>query len=353
MGFMLTHRLMNTVAAANDSEDALARRAHAAQLDVLIAEDDELLLSHLEAVVTAAGFKVTTTANGAAACRHLESRHFPIVILDRDLPGMDGLALCRRIRSLPNERYTYTLMLTIQDTEEDVIAGLDAGADDYLSKRSSPTQLIARLRSAQRILNMEQAMRTALERRWQMAMTDGLTGAPNRRYFEYHLRRELGRLQRFGGHLSLLYVDLDHFKQVNDRLGHTVGDEVLIGFSDRIRTCVIRDSDWHARLGGEEFAVVLPGTDLNGALLVAERIRQTIEKAPVLTSQGRVSMTASLGVTTRHIHAGAAVVSVKALLHEADRCMYASKHGGRNRVTSIADLGKPTPGDSRAIPAND
>jgi two-component system cell cycle response regulator len=335
---------MNTATAAKGPQDTHARTAQAAQLDVLIAEDDDLLLSHLEAVVSAAGFRVTTTANGAAACRHLEGRHFPIAILDRNLPGMDGLTLCRRIRTLPHERYTYTLLLTIQDSEDDVIAGLDAGADDYLSKRSSPAQLIARLRTAQRILGVEQAMRAALERRWQMAMTDGLTGAPNRRYFEHHVRRELGRLQRFGGHLSLLYVDLDHFKQVNDRLGHTVGDEVLIGFSDRIRTCLSRDCDWHARLGGEEFAVVLPGTDITGAVLVAERIRHTIEQAPVLTTQGRVAMTASLGVTSRHLEAGAAVVSMKALLHEADRCMYASKHGGRNLVTSIEDLRAPKAG---------
>ena len=329
---------MNNAAASRIPENTQARATHAPLLDVLIAEDDELLLSHLEAVVTAAGFRVTTTANGAAACRHLETRHFPIVILDRNLPGMDGLTLCRRIRALPYDRYTYTLLLTIQDSEDDVIAGLDAGADDYLSKRSSPAQLIARLRTAQRILGVEQSMRAALERRWQMAMTDGLTGAPNRRYFDYHVRRELGRLQRFGGHFSLLYVDLDHFKQVNDRLGHTVGDEVLIGFSDRIRTCLSRDCDWHARLGGEEFAVVLPGTDMAGAVLVAERIRNTIEQAPVLTTQGRVPMTASLGVTSRQLEAGAPVVSLKVLLHEADRCMYASKHGGRNRVTSIDDL---------------
>ena len=144
-----------------------------------------------------------TAPDAPAALALLKEQFTPIVIMDRNMPGMDGLALCRLIRKQDWPGYIYILLLTVQDAEEDILAGLDAGADDYLSKRSSSAQLLARLRTARRILTLEHSLKTAVEEKRRLSLTDALTGAPNRRYFLRHLSRELKRTHRAGGHLSL------------------------------------------------------------------------------------------------------------------------------------------------------
>jgi diguanylate cyclase (GGDEF)-like protein len=164
-----------------------------------------------------------------------------------------------------------------------------------------------------------------------------MTGAHNRRYFMRHLHRELNRVSRFGGELSLLLLDIDHFKRINDGHGHSVGDEVLKDFVRRITSSLPRESDWCARLGGEEFAVVLPQTDLAGAGVVAERLRSAIAGQPMQTTLAKVAITASIGVSSLQSSAPGAQVTVEGLLDQADRCLYASKDGGRNRVT-LAEL---------------
>ena len=148
--------------------------------------------------------------------------------------------------------------LTVQAAEADILAGLDAGADDYLSKRASPAQLVARLRTAQRILSLEHSLRSVVEEKSRLATTDALTGASNRRYLMRHLARELKRVRRFGGEVAVLTLDIDHFKDVNDCHGHAVGDDVLKEFAGRIGSSLPREYDWFARTGGEEFVVVLP-----------------------------------------------------------------------------------------------
>jgi diguanylate cyclase (GGDEF)-like protein len=293
---------------------------------VLLVDDDELLLEQLAALVVEAGFEVHTAKNAQQALESLQRQFTPIVILDRNMPGMDGLELCRAIRRETYVGYVYLVLLTIQDSEEDLLAGLDAGADDYLSKRVSPAQLLARLRNAQRIL--------ALEERRRIAMTDSLTGAYNRRYFMRHLGRELNRIRRFGGEVSLLLLDIDHFKRINDSHGHSVGDQVLSAFVQKIAEALPRDTDWCARLGGEEFAVVLPQTNLAGAAIAAERLRAHIAASPAATGGGKIRVTTSVGVSCAQCSANGAPVSIEELLSAADRCLYNSKDGGRNRITS-------------------
>jgi two-component system, cell cycle response regulator len=302
---------------------------------VLLVDDDELILEHLKALVVEAGFTVFTARNADEALESLHRQFTPIVILDRNMPGgMDGLDLCRAIRRHTYVGYVYLVLLTIQDSEEDILAGLDAGADDYLSKRVSPAQLLARLRNAQRILTLEHSLKAALEERRRIAMTDALTGAYNRRYFMRHLGRELNRIRRFGGETSLLLLDIDHFKRINDSHGHTVGDEVLTAVVRRIAEALPRDTDWCARLGGEEFAVVLPQTGLAGAAVAAERLRAHIAANPAATSGGKIRVTSSIGVSAAQCSLNGEPVSVEELLSAADRCLYTSKESGRNRVTS-------------------
>src|ERR1700689_1817247 len=190
---------------------------------VLLVDDDELVLAHLTELVQAAGFDVHTAGDGATALAYLGQQFTPIVITDRNMPAMDGLELCRAIRQQAWPGYIYILLLTVHDGESDILAGLEAGADDYLSKRASPAQLVARLHTAQRILGLEQALKVELEEKRRQSLTDPLTGAKNRRYFERQLQRDFKRTQRGGGPLALLMLDLDHFKRINDRHGHTGG----------------------------------------------------------------------------------------------------------------------------------
>lgn len=300
---------------------------------VLLVDDDEILLERLRIPIAEAGYEVTTVTDGAAALAALAGEFMSIVILDRSMPGMDGLEVCRVIRNQPWPSYVYLILLTAHDSEVDVLRGLNAGADDYLGKRVSDAQLVARLGAATRVLSLEHSLKAALEERRRMAMSDALTGAHNRRYFMRHLRGEIKRARRFGTELSLLVLDIDHFKTVNDQHGHAAGDLVLQAFVRQVQSCLPREYDWCARLGGEEFAVVLPQTNLDGAAVVAEKLRNAISKSPVKLSTTSRSITVSIGVSGLEAMPDRAEITVETLLAHADRFLYQSKDAGRNRVT--------------------
>lgn len=301
---------------------------------VLLVEDDEIMAERLRDLIAAAGYEVRTASNGKQALAELQRDFAPIVILDRNMPGMDGLELCRAIRDGTHyPGYVYLMLCTAHDREEEILAGLEAGADDYLSKRASGAQLIARLACARRILSLEQSLKAVIEERRRMAMTDVLTGAHNRRYFMNHMRRELKRTRRFGGELSLLVFDIDHFKHINDRHGHAAGDAVLVEFVRRVQKCLPREFDWCARLGGEEFAVVLPQTDIPGGIVVAEKIRHAFASRPIMAVASGIECTVSIGITGLSAFADRSTVSVEQILSRADDCLYTSKNSGRDQVT--------------------
>ncbi len=270
------------------------------------------------------------TAEQALAA--LDSEFALIVVLDRNLPGMDGLSLCRAIRGRAWPGYVYVLLLTVRDGESDILAGLDAGADDYVSKRASGAQLLARLRTAQRILSLELSLRTAVEDRRQLALTDELTGAFNRRHFMGQTLRDVKRALSARASLSLLLLDIDHFKRVNDAHGHAGGDAVLV---DTVRAinAGLPEGAWCARIGGEEFAVVLPGHGTEQARAVAESLRAAIESRSIGSTAGFIKVTASFGVTTLSATAAADRTAVDHLILRADQSLYKSKDSGRNRVT--------------------
>ena len=305
---------------------------------VLLVDDDELILEHLETLVVAAGFEVCTAQGGAEAIAALERSFSPIVITDLNMPGMDGLSLCRTLRQRSWPGYIYVVVLTMQNSERDILAGLDAGADDYLSKRMSSAQLLARLRTAQRLLTLEQSLEMAVTETRRLALTDALTGAPNRRYFEKRLSREMRRVRRFGGDICLLSLDIDRFKSINDRHGHAAGDLVLREFAYRLSGCLPRDTDWYARTGGEEFSVVLEGTDQAGAEAVGERVRQAISATPIETAAGLIGVTVSIGIGCLTARPDSDDCSIESLLDRADRNLYTSKENGRNCVTSSRSL---------------
>jgi two-component system cell cycle response regulator len=311
----------------------IARPEFAPARAVLLVDDDELVLAHMAELVQAAGFDVHTAGDGATALAYLEQQFTPIVITDRNMPAMDGLELCRAIRQQSWPGYIYILLLTVHDGESDILAGLEAGADDYLSKRASPAQLVARLHTAQRILGLEQALKVELEEKRRQSLTDPLTGTNNRRYFERQLHKDFKRAQRGGGPLSLLMLDIDHFKRINDQYGHAAGDAVLQELVLRIRQSLTRETDWCARIGGEEFVIVLADTPLTGAAQVAERLRQAIAGVPVVTNAGTIAVTASIGVVDFQPTSGRESVSVESLVRDLDANMYLSKQNGRNRVT--------------------
>lgn len=315
-----------------------------AQLRVLIVDDDPEARDYLVAVVQEAGYQTTTAASGEEALRLLDREFCPILISDRNMPGMDGVTLCQRARQKTYPGYLYIFLLTAHNSRDDIIEGLQAGADDYLGKKNiSAPELVARLGNARRIVSLEQALRRAIDQKRQMANTDVLTGAFSRRYLERHLSQELERARRSGNALSVLLLDIDHFKRINDRYGHAVGDEVLRSAYRRMRELLPRASDWIGRYGGEEFLAVLIDTDLPGAEVVAQRLNAGMAQKPFETSAGFIPVTVSIG--------GAEVSQLPlqswnftGLLQVADHCLYTSKHNGRNRYTMHC----PTPAQHEA-----
>jgi two-component system cell cycle response regulator len=300
--------------------------------DILIVDDDPVLCAVLQREIQAAGFTVEVALSGEAALNSLRSNFAPLVILDLDMPGMHGLEVCRRIREQPYPSYVYIIIRSILDEESHIIEGFEAGADEYLSKQTSPAQLLARLKTAQRILSLEHALKRMISERRKMALTDALTGAFNRRYFMKYAQRNVQRAQRAGTQLSLLALDIDHFKAINDRYGHDAGDVVLVECVRRIHA-TLRREEWCARMGGEEFSVLLPQSDMQRAQRIAERIRAAVAAAPFRVGEVGIPVTVSIGVSGLSGLEPAEGASVDFLLRQADECLYRSKRMGRNKVT--------------------
>jgi diguanylate cyclase (GGDEF)-like protein len=319
-------------------------------VEILIAEDDRVTALKLQRALEKMGFGVNVARDGAEAWGRVSTGAVQLLITDWEMPEVDGLELCRRVRDRPDAAYTYVIMLTSRGGQDDRLAGLQAGADDYLSKPFDTGELVARLNVARRILTMQEQLRShaaqlselhaALERQnallAERAATDGLTGLSNRRRFDEALTEALSFSSRQGHDVSLVLLDVDRFKAYNDKFGHQAGDEALRTVAGVLRAGA-RVHDVVARYGGEELALILPATDTSGALVVAERLRGAIasRRWPLRP------ITASLGVATTAPGAS----SPASLVEEADRALYHSKQRGRNRVTHYEDV-LTTPADS-------
>jgi two-component system, cell cycle response regulator len=298
---------------------------------ILLAEDDPVTRMLMTRFLKKAGYEVDAVSNGSEALDHMMARYYPILVTDWEMPEMDGVALCKAVRNMQLDGYVYTLLLTARDSKEHIIAGLEAGADDYLIKPVHEAELIARLNAGRRILNLEHSLRAANQRNRILSITDALTGAYNRRYLMEQLPRELERCRRYAYPLSVLMCDVDHFKKINDVRGHAAGDEVLQQFAARTQKSIRSNSDWVARYGGEEFLVILPETSHDGALQVAEKLRDVISATPFATRNGDCAVTASFGVASTGPNGPDISLKVDKLIKAADDCLYQSKQEGRNR----------------------
>jgi two-component system, cell cycle response regulator len=312
---------------------------------VLLVDDDELVRARLSAQLRNSHFDVEVAASGAEALRIMSTTHCQVLITDWQMPDMDGLALCRNVRAEMGESYVYVLILTVRAGKTDLLSGLAAGADDYMVKGAPMEEFMARLEVARRITHVELSLRESNRENRQRSVTDELTAANNLRYFVKNLPRELLRSQRYGHPLAVLSCDIDSFKAVNDNHGHEAGDEVLKAFVARAESCIRESADWLARVGGDEFMIVLPETRLHGANSVAQKLRAACTDCPVETHAGPVGFTVSIGVTA--VDVGREVEStsrIEHLLRTVDRSLYVSKSLSGNRTApSSAVIGPECP----------
>jgi diguanylate cyclase (GGDEF)-like protein len=300
---------------------------------ILVVDDSRVQLDWLVEVLRGEGYEVTTAADGKEAIRKVRSGPPDLVLLDMILPDMDGLEVLRFVKARPDDQFIPVIVLSVKSDVDTKVAGLRIGADDFLAKPFAEAEILARCGAMLRIKQLQENLREVQRKLEEQSITDALTGLKNRRFFDERLHEEFRRAQRYGDTLSLIMIDLDHFKEVNDRHGHPAGDVVLREAGALIRTS-IRDPDICCRYGGEEFAVILPKTHMSGALTVAERIwRELGAKEYVLTGSGsaprKVTVTASIGIAfypSKDITAG------DLLLRFADQALYQAKRAGRNSI---------------------
>jgi diguanylate cyclase (GGDEF)-like protein len=302
---------------------------------VLVVEDQPVSRLRLVKTLTRAGYEVVAVENGRQALEMMEERYFPFVLTDWMMPEIDGLELCRRIRSRPNQGYVFVLLLTARDNKSDMIKGLEAGADDYLIKPFITAELFARLKTGRRFLEQERSLKRACEAIQILTKSDPLTGCYNRGYLNERLPQEIKRARRFGHCLSLVICDIDHFKRVNDTYGHPAGDQVLIAFVKWVQDAIRNQVDWLARYGGEEFVMILPETDMAGANCMANRLLKVISRRNIQVGAERIRITVSMGVTGFGPQTPEALICSDTLIRQADQNLYVSKAQGRNRVTTM------------------
>lgn len=298
-------------------------------MKILIADDDAISRRVLEEFLRKWGHQVVAVSNGADAWALLDAEDSPrIAILDWMMPGLEGVEICRRVRARSDRAYTFLILLTAHGQKHGLLSGLQAGADDYLSKPFNGEELRARLQVAERILSVQDELIAARDALHFQATHDLLTGILSRGAAMDFLVRELARGFREQRTIGVVLADLDHFKRVNDTYGHVAGDTVLQEAAQRMLKCT-RRYDCVGRYGGEEFLIVFPSSSENCTVILAERIRKAVQSEPVQLADAQVLMTASFGAASSDTSKLQEPID---LLRSADAALYRAKELGRNRV---------------------
>lgn len=324
---------------------------------ILIVDDNPNNLEVIFNILTQSGFEIAVAVNGESALEQVKEDPPDLILLDILMPGINGFETCKHLKSDPLTHDIPIIFMTALDDVVDKVKGLSLGAVDYISKPFAEEEVLARvrvhlkLRSLMKALEAqnirlkqeikqrelaEAAMHKAIHELERFASIDALTEVANRRRFDLYLDQEWQRMEREQRSLSLIVCDIDYFKDYNDTYGHLAGDFCLHTIAQAINRALKRPSDLVARFGGEEFAVILPDTDIDGAVFVAERIRESVQKLQIVHIQSSVSefVTLSLGVASLF---PSAEVSSQVLIDLADRALYTAKREGRNCVRSFGN----------------
>jgi len=315
-----------------ESENSTINKAEidSTDMNVLIAEDDVISCRALEKNLQDWGYKVLVTKNGEEAWEIIKNGGIRLAILDWSMPKMDGLELCHKIRNEyqpKEEKYLYIILLTGRDLEEDIITGLSAGADDYITKPFSYMELKVRIQNGERINALQDIV-------LQKANTDSLTQLWNRKKILELLEEELNRNFRDNKSVGVIMLDIDNFKTINDTYGHLIGDKVIIEVASRLKK-KIRSYDKIGRYGGDELLLVLPGLGRKDAKNIAERLRESVCTKKIQTEAGTLNTTISLGVS---ISDNSSSPSTKKIIEESDLALYIAKARGRN-ITIVSEPG--------------
>lgn len=297
-------------------------------MKILIGEDDPVYSRILEKTLAKWGYEVITCCDGSSVLEELEKENAPkLLMLDWMMPVIDGVEVCKTIRQAKKEPFIYIILLTSKDRKADIVEGLAAGADDYVIKPFHIEELQARLRAGRRILELQDRLISSREAMRTRATCDALTGILNRGAIMEVLTKKLSQAVRENSPLAVVMLDIDHFKQVNDKFGHMAGDAVLRETASRLQSS-LRPYDEIGRYGGEDFLVILPGCDAMDALKQAERLRAFIGEKAMDTSEGMITVTISLGMTTIN----ESTTETDLLVKIADKALYVAKNNGRNHV---------------------
>ncbi len=313
-------------------------------MKILVAQTDVLARGMLESLLTRWGYEVVMAESGTQALSKLKAQGGPnLAILERKLPGKDGFEICKEIRARTGPPYVYLLLVTAKGQEQEVMEGLQAGADDFLTAPLSADELTIRLRIARRILEIQEEVHRAHAAIGYQTTHDPLTGLANRAEVIDTLRREMARVRREGSHMALILAGIDDLKKINDRFGHAAGDGVLRETARRIRA-VVRPYDTVGRYTGEAFLVVVPSCDAKAALTQADRLRATVAQGRMDLSEwgkftspedGKLRVTLSLAVAV-----GDKIAEPEIFLRGVEAALRRAQKAGQNRVEAAreADL---------------
>lgn len=297
---------------------------------VLVVDDDQDIRKILNFVLRNSGFEIIEAVDGSDALQKYLENEVNIIISDIVMPRMDGLELCQRIKMQESLKRVYFILLSAKGELNDKITGLELGADEYIPKPFEPLEVLARVKTGERIIKLQNMLQHDARYFETLAFTDELTKLYNRRFFKETLSKEYAKARRYQYPISMILVDIDHFKSFNDKYGHSTGDIVLQTIA-RVLKKSIRESDIIARYGGEELSVLLSNTQRNSAIELAERLRKTVEETKVHTHYGNLSVTISIGIGFLEKET-MSTGSPNTLFEQADKALLKAKETGRNRV---------------------